>query len=346
MDLVGELTHLDDQQIQDVFRALDDGDLLPAVAGDEADAVNRLAERIPSLPRASGPVVRARTQRARSAPLGVASRCGMACAALTALRRPPRSPAPAPAQDPGRLVLEASLTVRGKDEGVPYVLTDRKIDVEVVLLTDAGELAAQSPMQLEVEIVYEDGLPVDELANANHKPLLQLLGTQPLWAVAGRCRFEVKLHVLSSMRNNKLFRLRISADEKTRRDWPALVCQTDPAVKTLSKDPRKKKIGTDAASRAARRASLEAEMQRRQQDGAGGAAGTRAEAAAPASAAADEAGGSTAADLEKEELRAMLAQQEERIRQLTEDNKRMVDELQARRKEQGEQGEQPPSDAA
>lgn len=94
------------------------------------------------------------------------------------------------------------------------------------------------------------------------RALASCAGTRQPWLSEGKARFEVKVNVLSSHRNMQKFRFRVfPADAAVRRDFPALKCETG-SVKTLSKMPRRKALGTDAASRAARKA----EEARRQEE--------------------------------------------------------------------------------
>jgi hypothetical protein len=89
-----------------------------------------------------------------------------------------------------QLRLEASMGSHGLDDGEQVLLKSRKIDIEVLATTEDDQLALKALLQVELSIVYESGLPVDELAHAE-EPLIQVLGTRQPWLVdvsRGRAR--------------------------------------------------------------------------------------------------------------------------------------------------------------
>jgi len=261
------------------------------------------------------------------------------------------------AVDLNRLRLEVNFSSHGMDDGDIVVIKSRKIDVDVIMTTDQDQLAVKQQLQLDIAISYESGLPVDELANTTADgPLFQVLGTRHPWIIDGKAKFEVKINVLSSMRNMQKFKLQVfPLDETIRASHANLRCSTT-AIKTLSKMPRRKSLGTDAASRAARREEerrrLEAEQKSQlvaqlgegaaaildgeSSAGAGGSSGGYqgalfAAAAAAPTAIAGAAAGGAANQAGNTELRAMVQEQEARIAQLTADNRRMMEEVRALR---------------
>jgi hypothetical protein len=160
------------------------------------------------------------------------------------------------------------------------------------------------------------------------------------------------------MRNMQKFRLEIGpVDPATRKLQPSLRCYTQP-IKTLSKLPRRKALGTDAASRALRRedekrraeeAQLQALMRDRLPDHARAHAVTPPEpvaalaSAAVAAAVGADVAGAGAALLGKEDLRSRVQEQERHIEQLQEENSRMLRELEQLR--DLTRTEPPPADA-
>ncbi|KAG8458320.1 hypothetical protein KFE25_005167 [Diacronema lutheri] len=278
--------------------------------------------------------------------------------------------------DYSRVRLEANfVNVHGRDNGDDVIITKRKVEVCVLATTDDGRLAAGQQLQLDIGIAYENLLPVDEMANTANEPLFQVIGgaRQP-WLVDGKAKIEVKLNVLTSMRHAQKFCVVVHpADAGVRAAHAHLTCHTA-AIKTMSKLPRRKALGTDAASRAARREQEQRAAQQRSLDdllrsqhGAGtplggnavGAAAPRPSAephGAPAGAAELEslASGSPAAatplaaattaaekaELDRAELARRVAAQDEQIRSLTESNRAIMAELGALRRQQQQQ--QPP----
>ncbi|KAJ1637828.1 hypothetical protein T492DRAFT_948290 [Pavlovales sp. CCMP2436] len=248
------------------------------------------------------------------------------------------------AVEPSRLRLELTFENHGHDDDDQVVIKGRKIDVDVIVTTDSDQLAVRQQLQLEVAIVYDNGLPVDELANSADEPLMQVLGTRQPWLLEGKAKFEVKINVLSSMRNMQKFRiLVIPADPATRAAYPGLKCLTAP-IKTLSKMPRRKALGTDAASRAAKRLDEQRrhdEVQLLSLASRLGASPDTLAAAAPVGAAggAVDGGGQAEAlrqsvgeealgvDRETSELRSKVEMQERHIQQLMEVNKTILEEL-------------------
>lgn len=163
---------------------------------------------------------------------------------------PPPLPPPLEGLAPplGELRLQVHLPVHGRDEGEPFLLKDRKSVVTAAVTTsDGSALVTTERLALALELIYEDGSIVRPLDQSSTEELL--VGQKLRHANSGLATFQVKVWALSSFREGRKFRLRVVlADLNLRRSYPQVEASTI-AVKTLAKNPRKKKMGTDAMSR-------------------------------------------------------------------------------------------------
>lgn len=160
------------------------------------------------------------------------------CGEGAARTLPPPLPGPVPSMN--KLALQVHVEEGGRDDGVPFLLKDRKLVVITAITTgDTAALVTTLQVSLTLELVYEDGSIVGPDTFSDGQEVLAGLTTRQ--TVNGKAIFHIKIRPLSRRRGGRQFRFRVVPSSAAHREAYPNMAQSSFAFKTLAKPPRGKK---------------------------------------------------------------------------------------------------------